>query len=868
MCTYTSLRDVLYPAPMYHFRIQVISRGPGRSDARAKAAYNSGSRLNAAGVVAKAAYRAGAKLVSESEGRSFDYRNKGKDGGVVATAILVPADAPAWAQELEALAAVSPAYEQAMRERLWNMVEAREGRIDAQLAREAQIMLPRELSDEQNLALLLEFTERAFVSRGMIADVAFHMETASDGLPQPHAHVLLTMRGLSDTGFGNKRRDWNDRALVREWREQWAELANQHLVRAGHGPRLDHRRLEDQGLDLEPDVPRGVVSRIEERTRDAPAAQTLRTDIAVEELISRKDRNLARFEADPGFILDQITRTQATFTRRDVERFVFRYCAVIGQDDPAAFTSLVERALGSQETVALGADQSGALRFTTRSMATCEADLQACAARLSQRHKGIETARANPVLSADQQAAARHLIESGDFAALVGYAGAGKTTMLTDVRVQLEGQGYRVRGAALAAVAAKNLTDSAGIEAQTVASLLHGWERRDEATGAPAPLAPLERDDVLVIDEAGLIGARDMARLLAATEAAGAKIVLVGDPQQLQSIDAGAAFRTLVENEGAARLTTVRRQRDEWMRRATVDLAEGRVDRALEAYDAAHHIEDRATTKEAAQALIARWARERGETPSQIILTHARADVAALNTTAREEMRRRGLLGADVPLTVTKYRRFDLDDLEIVTCQQTFAPGDRVLFSRNDKRLGVQNGSLGTARQVSQDRFEVAMDDGRVLAFDPKIYGFIEPGYAMTAHKAQGATVERAYVLATDQFDAHLAYVALSRHRDRVALFYGRDEFATRADLIAGLARQRLNQSTLDYDVARRELIAAADAYAAARGFAPLYRPAAPATQKLSPRATEAAQRAAQMLIEADQLHGRDRHPWIEPERE
>ena len=195
---------------IYHLSAKVIGRKAGRSS------------------VAAAAYRSGGRLRDERQGVEHDYSRK---GGVVHAEILAPENAPDWMRD---------------RDRLWNVVEAVERRKDAQLAREIEVALPRELDRAARLELVRGFVAREFVGRGMIADLAIHEGRARDGREQPHAHVMLTMRELTGEGFGNKARDWNAPERLVGWREAWAREANRALERAGRLERIDHRTLEVQ----------------------------------------------------------------------------------------------------------------------------------------------------------------------------------------------------------------------------------------------------------------------------------------------------------------------------------------------------------------------------------------------------------------------------------------------------------------------------------------------------------------------------------------------------------------------------------------------------------------------------------------------
>lgn len=195
---------------IYHLSAKVISRAGGRSS------------------VAAAAYRTAGRLRDERQGLEHDYSRK---GGVVHAEIMAPENAPGWMRD---------------RDQLWNAVEAVEKRRDAQLAREIEVALPRELDHDEHLELLRGFVQREFVDRGMIADVAVHEGIARDGLGQPHAHIMLTMRELIGEGFGKKDRSWNAPDLLKGWREAWARDANAALERAGRSERIDHRSLDAQ----------------------------------------------------------------------------------------------------------------------------------------------------------------------------------------------------------------------------------------------------------------------------------------------------------------------------------------------------------------------------------------------------------------------------------------------------------------------------------------------------------------------------------------------------------------------------------------------------------------------------------------------
>ena len=172
-----------------------------------------------------------------------------------------------------------------------------------------------------------------------------------------------------------------------------------------------------------------------------------------------------------------------------------------------------------------------------------------------------------------------------------------------------------MRGASLSGIAAENLEAGSGITSRTIASLEYQWEQGRELLG--------DRD-VLVIDEAGLTGTRQMERVLSAARDAGAKVVLVGDPEQLQAIEAGAAFRSLAEAHGAVEITEIRRQREDWQRGATRSLATGRTGEAIHAHGDNNMVHSAETRDDARAELVEGWDHARTSDPakSRVILTH------------------------------------------------------------------------------------------------------------------------------------------------------------------------------------------------------------------------------------------------------
>jgi len=726
---------------IYHFSAKIISRAAGSS------------------ALAAAAYRSASRLHDERLGRHHDFSNK---AGVVHSEVMLPDGAPeAWRD----------------REKLWNDVEAAEIRKDAQLAREIEFAIPRELDQAEGIALARDFVQREFVDRGMVADLNVHWDVGADGQPKPHAHVMLGLREVTEEGFGAKVRDWNRTDLLTHWREAWGTHVNTRLAELDIDARIDHRSLEAQGIELEP----------QHKIGPAAARMALEGNDSerLEEHHAIARANGEKILANPGIALDAITHGQATFTTRDLAMFVHRHSE--GKDQ---FDTVMAAVKASPDIVALGKDGRSEQRFTSRAMLETEQRLERATATLdARRHHGVaarhvdralaQAAQRGMDLSAEQRGALEHVTSSRGLSNVIGYAGTGKSAMLGVARETWEQAGYTVQGAALSGIAAENLESGSGIASRTIASLEHQWGQDREL---------LTDRSILVIDEAGMIGTRQMERVIAEAEKRGAKVVLVGDHEQLQAIEAGAAFRSVAERHGSVEITAIRRQNEEWQREATRALATGRAGKAIAVYEAAGHVHAATTREDARRDLIGRWDEDRSAEPgaSRIILTHTNDEVRALNEAARDRMRTSGALGEEVSLTVERGER-------------AFAAGDRIMFLRNERSMGVKNGTLATVQSVNQLRMTVMLDDGRAVAFDIKDYAAIDHGYAATIHKAQGMTVDNVHVLATPGLDRHAAYVALSRHRGTVDLHYGQDDFADRGRLARALSRERGKDMASDY---------------------------------------------------------------------
>jgi Ti-type conjugative transfer relaxase TraA len=726
------------------------------------------------------AYRAGEKLTNERDGITHDYTAK---QGVEHAEIVLPEGVNAeWAKDRSAL---------------WNAAEFAEKRKDARVAREFEIALPHELSAEQRLEATREFAQELANRYGAAVDFAIHSPHDASDVRNHHAHVMMTTRQVGESGLGEKtylerENKWllahdlpTTDMQLRDLRQRWEGIANERLAMAGLDIRIDHRSHMERGLEIAPTEHMGVhASQMERRGLDVSRTR-------LDEDAARRNAELIREK--PEQVLTLITGEKSVFDRHDVARALHRYI----NDDPQEFQSAFAKVMASPALVELQPERidqaTGEIelaRFSTREMVEIESGMIESAQRMHQvqshgvdrRHvdRAIErqdaaiqrsAGDASARLSDEQRRAIEHITGPERIAAVVGYAGAGKSTMLAAAREAWEAEGYQVHGAALSGKAAEGLEESSGIQSRTLASWSRGWEN-DRGT--------IGRGDVFVIDEAGMVGSRQLARFVGEAEARGAKIVLVGDHEQLQAIGAGAPFRVITEEIGHAELSEIRRQRVDWQREASVDFATHRTAEGLAAYRDRGAISFAETGEDARGQIVRDYLADRDERPegTRVAMAHRRADVRAINDAIRAELQDRGELAQGEDAGALTFQTND--------GKRDFAPGDRIVFLENSRDLGVKNGMLGTVEHVEAGRIVAQLDGrgGESVSVPMGDYQAIDHGYATTIHKNQGATVDRSYVMASGTMDRHLTYVAMTRHRDGVQLYAAQDEFTNAGRLV------------------------------------------------------------------------------------
>ena len=638
--------------------------------------------------------------------------------------------------------------------------------------------------------------------------------TSREADPQLHTHCfVLNVAARQDGAFGTLETrplyDWK-MALGAAYR---AELA--HALRAqGYAVSPDSKgsfRLADVPRDLERHfskrrvqieaalAERGTTSaRAAEvaaldtrKPKEAATATSLRATwraealargVSVQHLADLRNQTVhAPSAIASAAVIERLGAQHSTFTTADLARAVAEHTQHAG-GGLTRTEDMMKTIANDAEIVPLNAN-----RYTTRAMLAIERGALDRAKRLADdgayRVDPQATAAAlkHRPLSEEQRAALHHLTRTSRLACLEGLAGTGKSHLLGAAREAWEASGYEVRAAALAGKAAKGLQEGSHIRAQTLHSLLADLKNgRDQLTDRT----------VLVIDEAGMVGSRQLARLLDETDKANAKVVLVGDANQLQPIEAGQLFERVSKEVGSARLTDIRRQRDSADRALVQALASGDTRAALDSLQARGRLHAAPDREQAMRNLVRDWntARDPRQPGDDLMLGATRADARALNRLARATLDERGEL---------KRERL----VDTANGPLALAEGDRIVITRNAKVLGMMNGDLATVTTLTERHGDVEitakLDAGGTRAWRIAEHPHIEHGYALTAHKAQGASVERAYVLAHESMSAReWSYVAGSRAREAVHLYA---EQTTANDLERIMGRSQKKDTALDH---------------------------------------------------------------------
>jgi len=479
---------------------------------------------------------------------------------------------------------------------------------------------------------------------------------------------------------------------------------------------------------------------------------------------------------------DSLTNETATFDIRKIELEVMQ--GLQGKGSIEDMQTCINYMHDAGHLIKIAVDNGRAI-FTTPQMLKLEKQVldfhksTADSTQFEASEKHIVDAINNKAgISEEQQAALRHIVGKGQLSCVIGAAGTGKSYMLDAAREVYEKSGHKVLGCAPTGKAAVELESSAGIKSGTIHALIRDIEKGEIDL----------KNTVVVMDEAGMTDSKLIHKLVHHVQAADAKLVMVGDNKQLQSIAAGGLFGKLAKDDHAAEILTVRRQEKEWSKDAANAFREGRTADALAAYQEHDALSIDDTADDAKKRIVSDFLNDKNAMPDKLLLTSKNSDVQELNELARKELKGAGKLGVEVSAVLTHATK---DKSTTKTLE--LAENERIRFRANSKKFGVSNGDLATIKRLEYGRdgqlmIHAKLDSGKNAVIDCSKYGKIDHGYAITTHASQGATVNNTYTYASDFSNKELGYVAQSRHKQDATIYTSKESVGDISGHLAEIA--------------------------------------------------------------------------------
>lgn len=712
------------------------------------------SRSSGGNACLKAAYNERAAIQCERTGQAFNFKSK---SDLSYHEILLPEG-------------VDERFKQSSF--LWNAAENAEKRKDSQVAKESVIALPdnKEITHNDRIEITKRYANALFVSKGLAAQINIHQP--HDGEKNWHAHVLATTRGFTEDGLSlspYKARE-TDPTIRKGYIQKQVTPGELYT-------QIQNDYFKEKGLDIRVD-PTNIIG----EKHIGPVRMRKHMGEALERANLLKEANEEAIR-NPSDILNKLTRHQATFTEKDLERLLDKHL------DREDIPKIKEAVLSDAGIIRLY-DKSSHQEiscFTTKAIRAEEEKLLRMSESVHTRgNKNLEKDIVNHKINSSsltpeqQEAVTYATLETKGLAIIEGRAGTGKSFTMKHIREIYETSRYRVIGLVPTNQVVQDMTKEGFQEAHTVHSFLFKAKNNR--------LPSLNKDTVLVVDEAAMLGNNAMVELLNTAKNTNAKVVLFGDDRQLSSVERGGMFSELIERFGSQELTEVRRQSG-WHKQVSEHLSHKQGREAAELLDKNKAIQWSGSKEEALKQLVEDWAKDTAWNPEQerLILASRNVDVDVLNKAVRDILLQRG------DISKTGYR------CQTARGSETFSVNDRVCLTETDKKLSLYNGTFATIKELNEKQCTLDLGEGKEVSFDPNTYRGLKLGYAATVYKSQGKSIPVIYALHDPHAGSQLNYVALTRHKESLKVYVNQEETKSLYHFASQLTRERGKGSSLQY---------------------------------------------------------------------
>jgi ATP-dependent exoDNAse (exonuclease V) alpha subunit/phage/plasmid primase-like uncharacterized protein len=722
--------------------------------------------------------------------------------------------------------------------------------------------IPLELTKEQAEACVERFLNNRFVSRKLVTEYALHWDK---GNPHFHAQISRRALMDGEFSV-KKDREITSKPELMVTRKEWEVAVNKELAMAGHDVRIDSRSLENQGsffmathhegwfaqrLAERGEYSRIVVDNEEIRQRnieimcerpeaiihDLALKRTTFTRKHIEEEIIRRVGGDERLYIILKAKVDELEIPRELILNTSNKDIVYEGYA---SDVQGLAAKLTDKMLSDSSFAhEVGHNLNREKIYTSTQYKQQEESLLGMADSLNQRaSKAVSSEKIDQGIRdleqwtsrekghdfkffPEQTAAIHHLCSGSDIRVLNGKAGTGKTTLLKAVAQIYANEGYNVFGTSFQGKAVEIMEQEIGIPCRTLDSLKHSWSSHEEKKafvesgrlwGNPYlhafnRMKELEKNrfsskDVILVDEANMIGGALWEPFLKEASSQGAKVLVVQDPAQIKSRDPGDFGRLFAERYGFAETSNVVRQKVEWQRECSVMLNEHRVLDGLQPYQGNGHMHWFETGADAHRQMVKDYLAHKRSNPyeTRMVLAYTNKEVFELNQLIRSELKVQGMLKEHFNVAGSEY-----------------SIGDVIRFSQNDHHgrfvkstnfwsehnKGVKNGSLGTIMAFDQrhQQLTVKLDGERMVKFKADEYKDFTLGYAMGVHKSEGSTFDKTFVSPDALMDPSTTLVAMSRQQLDLQIYVNHEQFVDFKDLVDKLSYGGLRDTIADYQV-------------------------------------------------------------------